>query len=110
LQAHILLSAPYNLAPILVSPRLLSVSTDVKVKHGAIGLLKHIAQSSLQSPRNLPLLRDVRVVEHLAGSGVWDERSNVMAEVVQIGAIGTAKHLCGSDRTFVVFSMSQTTE
>ncbi|KII88576.1 hypothetical protein PLICRDRAFT_54405 [Plicaturopsis crispa FD-325 SS-3] len=92
--ATLLLAPPHNLASLLSSPPLLSLATDVKVKHGVIGLLKRIAQSSAHSPTNRSLLGEAGIVQRLSESGVWDERSDVMAEVVQIAAIGVVKHMC----------------
>jgi hypothetical protein len=71
---------------------LLSPTTDIKVKHGVLGLLRHIAQS----PVNRPTLGEAGVIPALVTSGIWDEKAD-MAELVQMSAIGTAKHLCNSE-------------
>lgn len=74
---------------------------DIKVKHGVIGLLKHLAQSSTNSPTNRAALSESGVVHRLVSSGIWDEKGDAMAEVVQMGAIGVVKHLCnGSSEHF----------
>lgn len=92
----VLLSQPHSLASILASPRLLSPSTDIKVKHGIIGLLKHLAQSSIQSPEIHLTLGNAGIIQAVSQSGIWDEKSDAMADVVQAGAIGVVKHLCNS--------------
>lgn len=92
--ATALLSPPLSLAPLLSSDSLLSPAIDIKVKHGVIGLLKHLSQSSASSPANRASLSESGVVQRLAASGIWDEKGDAMAEVVQMGAIGVVKHLC----------------
>lgn len=89
-----LLSPPHSLAPLISSPPLLSPSTDIKVKHGVIGLLKHLAQSSTNNPSSCAALGGSGVIQRLVVSGIWDERGDAMTEVVQVGAIGVVKHLC----------------
>lgn len=89
-----LLSPPHSLASVLCSEPLLSSATDIKVKHGVIGLLKHLSQSSSNSSSNRAALAKAGVVQRLAATGIWDERGDAMAEVVQMGAIGVVKHLC----------------
>jgi hypothetical protein len=95
------------LASLLSSDSLLSPGTDIKVKHGAIGLLKHLAQSSVNSPVNRAFLGESGVIQRLVASGIWDKRGDPMAEVVQMGAIGVVKHLCnGSGKsTFFLSSL-----
>ncbi|KAJ7273663.1 hypothetical protein B0H12DRAFT_1090485 [Mycena haematopus] len=85
----VLLSAPHSLASFLTSPHLLSPSTDIKVKHGVIGLLKHLAQSCAQSP----IIHDAL----LQRNGVWDEKTDEMADIVQVGAIGIVKYMCNAN-------------
>ncbi|KIM87000.1 hypothetical protein PILCRDRAFT_815433 [Piloderma croceum F 1598] len=92
-----LLSPPLSLAPLLSSDSLLSPATDIKVKHGVIGLLKHLAQSSANSPTNRAFLSESGVVPRLVANGIWDQRGDAMAEVVQMGAIGVVKHLCNGN-------------
>jgi hypothetical protein len=92
-----LLSPPLSLAPLLSSDSLLSPATDIKVQHGVVGLLKHLAQSSANSSTNRAFLSESGVVPRLVASGVWDQRGDAMAEVVQMGAIGVVKHLCNGN-------------
>lgn len=96
--AAVLLSEPHSLAPVLTSVHLLSPSTDIKVKHGVIGFLKHLAQSSVQSPEIHTTLGNAGVVQIISECGIWDEKADAMAEVVQISAIGVLKHLCNNIR------------
>ncbi|KIJ69418.1 hypothetical protein HYDPIDRAFT_80271 [Hydnomerulius pinastri MD-312] len=104
LLASILLSPPHNIARLLSSEALLAPTTDIKLKHGVIGLLKHLSQSSSQSPSNRAALSDAGVIERIVGSGVWDDRSDAMADIVQANAIGAVKHLCNGsiDNSFVL--------
>lgn len=97
LQSTILLSQPHNIAQLLSSEVLLAPSTDIKLKHGVIGLLKHLSQSSCNSAANLETLGNSGVMEHLLASGVWDERNDAMANIVQMNAIGAMKHLCNGN-------------
>ncbi|KAF4614699.1 hypothetical protein D9613_003020 [Agrocybe pediades] len=94
--ASALLSAPYSLAPVLSSPHFFSPSTDVKLKHGILGLLKHICQFSKLAPVIPSSLAEVKIIERIAASGIWDEKSDAMADIVQQSAIGVAKHLCNA--------------
>ncbi|KAJ6630755.1 hypothetical protein B0H10DRAFT_2160153 [Mycena sp. CBHHK59/15] len=100
----VLLSPPHSLAPFLTSPHLLSTSTDIKVKHGVIGLLKHLAQSCAQSPVIHDALSSAGVVKHVSESGVWDEKTDEMADIVQVSAIGIVKYMCNAnvENTFVL--------
>lgn len=92
----ILLSQPHDIARLLSSDVLLAPSTDIKLKHGVIGLLKHLAQSSSQMPSNRAALSAAGVIQRILKSGVWDDRSDFMLEIVQVNAIGTIKHLCNN--------------
>ncbi|KAF8201422.1 hypothetical protein BJ912DRAFT_1019387 [Pholiota molesta] len=92
--ATALLSSPYSLAPILASPQFISPSTDIKLKHGILGLLKHLSQFSKLSPIIPASLADVGIIERIARSGIWDEKSDAMADVIQLNAISVAKHMC----------------
>ena len=94
--ATLLLSPPHNIAQLLSSESLLSPATDVKLKHGVIGLLKHLSQSSAQSVLNRTALSNAGIIERIAASGVWDDRGDVMADIVQVNAIGVVKHLCSN--------------
>lgn len=91
-----LLSPPHSLATILASDRFFSPSTDIKLKHGIIGLLKHLAQFSKLSPVIPNSLVQVDIIGRIATSGVWDDKSNAMADVIQLNAIGVAKHMCNA--------------
>ena len=98
LETHstILLSQPHGIATLLSSDALLAPSTDIKLKHGVIGLLKHLAQSSSQMPTNRAVLSAAGVIQHILRSGVWDDRSDFMLDIVQVNAIGAIKHLCSN--------------
>ncbi|TFK29897.1 hypothetical protein FA15DRAFT_663190 [Coprinopsis marcescibilis] len=91
-----LLSPPLSLAPFLSSAPVLAKSTDIKLKHGVVGLLKHVAQSSTLSPIIPDSLENAEVVRRIAESGIWDEGSDNMAIVVQLNGIGVVKHLCNA--------------
>ncbi|KAG8217480.1 hypothetical protein J3R82DRAFT_5625 [Butyriboletus roseoflavus] len=103
-QATLLLSPPHNIAQILSSKSLLSPATDLKLKHGVIGLLKHLSQSSVHSVFNRTALSNAGIIERIVESGVWDDRGGVMADIVQVNAIGVVKHLCNNsiDNSFAV--------
>ncbi|KAF9480122.1 hypothetical protein BDN70DRAFT_878010 [Pholiota conissans] len=92
--ATALLSPPYSLAPILASPQFISTSTDIKLKHGILGLLKHLSQFSKHSPIIPASLAEVGIIDRIARSGIWDEKSDAMADVIQLSAISVAKHMC----------------
>ncbi|KAK0503214.1 hypothetical protein EDD18DRAFT_1136922 [Armillaria luteobubalina] len=94
--AKVLLSSPYSLAPVLASSYLLSPAIDIKLKHGIIGLLKHMAQASLSPDIHIPLC-EAGIVQSVSRSGVWDEKTDRMGEVVQLSAIGVVKHMCGAN-------------
>ena len=88
-----MLSPPIALAPDLAT--LLAPETDIKVKHGVIGLLKHLAQAQ----SNRPILGHAGIIQRLAGCGVFGEKADVV-EIVQISAIGVAKHMCNSNGSY----------
>lgn len=69
---------------------------DIKLKHGVIALLKHMAQSSPSAAVHDFLLQ-ADVVRQISRSGIWDEKTDNMAEVVQLSAIGVVKHMCGAN-------------
>jgi len=96
-RATVLLSPPYSLASVLASPSFLSPSTDVKLKHAVLGFLKNLALSANLSPTVHRSLGDAGIVHRLTDSGIWDERADIMADVVQLNAIGVVKHLCSAD-------------
>ena len=81
---------PVSLAPDLA--QLLEPETDIKVKHGVIGLLKHLAQS--QGCR--AALGEAGIIQRLGTSQIWGEKAD-MVEIIQVGAIGVAKHMCNGD-------------
>lgn len=95
-----LLSPPHSLAPVLASKHLLSQSVDIKTKHGVIGLLKHLAQSSALSDVVHTALGNAGIVQSISESGVWDEKTDAMAEIVQVSAIGVVKHMCNASGKF----------
>ncbi|KAG6878723.1 hypothetical protein C0993_011538 [Termitomyces sp. T159_Od127] len=92
-----LVSPPYSLVPILASHHLLSASTDIKVKHGVLGLLKHLAQAAPSSTVIHNALKESEIIQKIAKSGVWDEKGDAMADVVQLSAIGVVKHMAGAN-------------
>jgi len=94
--AALLLSPPHNIAQLLSSESLLSPATDLKLKHGVIGLLKHLSQTSVQSVINRTALNSAGIIECIVASGIWDDRGDVMADIVQVNAIGVVKHLCNN--------------
>lgn len=61
----------------------------MKVKHGILALLKHLAQG----PSNRSVLGQDGVITGLVSCRIFDERADI-ADVVQMSAIGVAKHLC----------------
>ncbi|TFK42625.1 hypothetical protein BDQ12DRAFT_703078 [Crucibulum laeve] len=92
-----LLSPPHSLAPLLASKHFLSPTSDLKLKHGILGLLKNLAQSAALSPSIHTSLGSVGIVQRISEGGIWDEKSNIMADVVQLNAIGVVKHLCNAN-------------
>jgi hypothetical protein len=96
--ATTLLTPPHSLAPVLGSPHLLSAAADVKLKHGVLGLAKHLAQSASQSTTIHAAMTEAGIVQRMAASGIWDEKADVMADVIQLNAIGVVKHLCRTNR------------
>ncbi|RXW24152.1 hypothetical protein EST38_g1727 [Candolleomyces aberdarensis] len=92
-----LISSPLSLAPVLASPHFFSPETDVKLKHGVLGLLKHVAQSASLSPAVPKAFAEVAIVQRINESGIWDEGADNMAIIVQLNAIGVVKHLCNAD-------------
>ncbi|KAJ1309709.1 hypothetical protein OPQ81_006474 [Rhizoctonia solani] len=82
-----LVAPPSSIIPDLVP--FITPATDMKVKHGVLGLLKHLAQPV----PNKMVLGDAGILEALSTSGIWDSESD-RAEAVQASAVGIAKHLC----------------
>jgi hypothetical protein len=70
---------------------------DIKLKHGVLGLTKHLAQSASQSRIIHAALTEAGIIQRIAASGVWDEKADVMVDVIQLNAIGVVKHLCRVD-------------
>lgn len=91
---------PISLAPDLAA--LLDPGLDIKVKHGILGLLKHLAQS--QGCR--AALGEAGIVDRLATAQVWGEKTDLI-EIVQISAIGVAKHMCNGNGEHVTGSKYQ---
>jgi hypothetical protein len=60
--------------------------------HGVLALLKHLAQST---PNRAPLGK-AGVIDRLATCQIWADKAD-MAELVQVSAIGIAKHLCNGN-------------
>ena len=85
-----LTNPPISLAPDIAA--LLRPETDIKVKHGLIGLLKHLAYAA---PARAPLSK-AGIVERLFASDIFQPSADV-AEMVQVNAIGVVKHLCIGD-------------
>ncbi|CCL99147.1 uncharacterized protein FIBRA_01162 [Fibroporia radiculosa] len=88
--ATALIRPPIALGPDLAT--LLEPDTDIKVKHGLVGLLKHLAQSQ----SNRAALGEAGIIQRLASSQVWGDKAD-MAEMVQVSAIGVAKHMCNGN-------------
>jgi hypothetical protein len=88
-----LTNPPINIAPDIAA--LLRPETDLKVKHGIIGLLKHLAYAA---PARAPLSK-AGIVERLVCSNIFQPSADT-AEMVQVNAIGVVKHLCISDGEF----------
>ncbi|ELU44880.1 hypothetical protein AG1IA_01089 [Rhizoctonia solani AG-1 IA] len=80
-----LVAPPSSIVPDLVP--FITPVTDMKVKHGVLGLLKHLAQPV----PNKMVLGDAGVLEALSASGVWDSESD-RAEAVQASAVGIANN------------------
>ena len=90
-----LTNPPVNIAPDIAV--LLRPETDIKVKHGIIGLLKHLAYAA---PARAPLSQ-AGIVERLVSSNIFQPSADT-AEMVQVNAIGVVKHLCISDGEFSI--------
>ncbi|KAI0273370.1 hypothetical protein BC834DRAFT_853485 [Gloeopeniophorella convolvens] len=80
------LNPPASLGPDLAA--LLRPEADIKVKHGVIGLLRHLAYAA---PARAPL-GEAGIVERLVASNIFQSSSDPV-EMVQVNAIGIAKHL-----------------
>ncbi|KAI5122938.1 hypothetical protein M0805_006820 [Coniferiporia weirii] len=82
-----LVKPPFSITSLLMGH--LTVATDMKVKHGVIGLLKHLAQSS----SNRSVLGEAGVLEALHTCQIFSDKADI-AEIVQMSAINLSKHLC----------------
>ncbi|KAF9464652.1 hypothetical protein BDZ94DRAFT_1255595 [Collybia nuda] len=104
-----LLSPPHSLAPVLTSQKILTPSADIKVKHGVLGLLKNLSQTSTQSPSIQNTLGNASIVHRITESGIWGEQADAMAEIVQLNAIGVVKHMCNAnvEHTFALVLPSE---
>jgi hypothetical protein len=85
-----LVEGPFDILPHLID--LLGEKTSIKVKNGAVGLLKNLSHPQL----NRRLLGDRGVIEALTASGIW-LRTSDMAEIVQAFGIGVCKHLANGN-------------
>ncbi|KAF8344201.1 uncharacterized protein EI90DRAFT_3028678 [Cantharellus anzutake] len=84
-----LVQPPVSLVPNLLN--LLDPKMDLKLKHGVLGLLKHLSQPQ----RNRNYLGELGTIEAIIRSKVWDNAAD-LADVVQLSAIGIVKHLVTS--------------
>ncbi|KZV91061.1 hypothetical protein EXIGLDRAFT_837361 [Exidia glandulosa HHB12029] len=78
--------------PISIAAKLLPLlapKTDLKIKHGVLGLLKNVSHAQ----RTRGTLGDAGTIEALASSRIWT-REGDFAEIPQVSAIGIAKLLC----------------
>jgi hypothetical protein len=90
-------SAPYCLTDLLASSALLSKSIDIRLKHGVLGLLRHLAQAATHSQVVQQSLTSADLVTRIRECGIWDQKTDAMAEVVQVSAIGVVKFLCNAN-------------
>jgi hypothetical protein len=85
-----LLSGPDSIAPRLVE--LLSPSSDVKLQHALVGLLKNLAIPKSSKA----VLGDAGVINGLSAMKAWAKERDLLGSV-QGGAIGVVKHLCNGN-------------
>jgi hypothetical protein len=88
--SNAVVNSPISLAPDLAV--ILEGNPDFKVKHGVIGLLKNLAQST----NNRAPLGQAGIIARLADCGIFEDKSDMM-EIIQVSAIGVAKHLCNGN-------------
>ncbi|KAF9653096.1 hypothetical protein BDM02DRAFT_3153321 [Thelephora ganbajun] len=88
--SNAVVNPPISLAPDLA--KILDSDPDFKVKHGVIGLLKNLAQST----SNRTLLGQAGIIARLTDCGIFEDKSDLM-EIIQVSAIGVAKHLCNGN-------------
>ncbi|KAI0064603.1 hypothetical protein BV25DRAFT_1823008 [Artomyces pyxidatus] len=86
----IIVSPPISLGPDLAD--LLDPEADLKLKHGVIGLLRHLAYAA---PARAALA-EAGIIQRLVGSNIFRDTSDI-AELIQVNAIGIAKHLCNGN-------------
>ena len=91
-----MVNPPISLAPDLA--KILEGNPDFKVEHGVIGLLKNLAQST----NNRAPLGQAGIIAHLADCGIFEDKSDLM-EIIQVSAIGVAKHLCNGNGLYSGF-------
>ena len=94
--SNAVVNPPISLTPDLA--RILEGNPDFKVKHGVIGLLKHLAQSA----NNRAPLGQAGIIARLADCGIFEDKSDMM-EIIQVSAIGVAKHLCNGNGLYPGF-------
>lgn len=88
-----MVNPPISLAPDLA--KILKGDPDFKVKHGVIGLLKNLAQST----SNRTPLGQAGIIARLADCEIFGGKSDLM-EIIQVSAIGVAKHLCNGNGSY----------
>ena len=88
--SNAVVNPPISLAPDLA--KILGGNPDFKVKHGVIGLLKNLAQST----SNRVPLGQAGIIARLADCGIFEDESDLM-EIIQVSAIGVVKHLCNGN-------------
>ena len=91
-----MVSPPISLAPDLA--KILESKPDFKVKHGVIGLLKNLAQST----SNRAPLGQAGIIARLTDCGIFEDTSDFM-EIIQVSAIGVVKHLCNGNGLYPSF-------
>ena len=98
IEAHsnAVVNPPISLAPDLA--KILEGDPDFKVKHGVIGLLKNLSQST----SNRTPLGQAGIIARLADCGIFESKSDLM-EIIQVSAIGVVKHLCNGNGLYPSF-------
>jgi hypothetical protein len=87
--------------PIALGPHLSAIlepDADMKVKHGVIALLRHLAYT----PAARAPLAEAHIIERLVASNIFQNAADV-AELVQVNAIGIAKNLCNGNGAHAPF-------
>lgn len=93
--AKALVNSPVSLIPDLAT--LLAPEIDIKVKHGVVGLLKHIAVPK----DNRVVLGQEGILPKLAASEIWTDKHDSV-EIVQLATIGVAKHMCNGSGKLIL--------